>query len=648
MSFRKAAPHKAQRWTALAILVSAGLLVASVTSVLATVSGDAGFEGSDGNLAPNAGTPNFDWNSFATVEWPNTAPNAAPYRDSTPKTVAGWDFLGFEDAQEDGNDTAFAGGTKQDDNCATVKLGPKAPNKDDLERIYVTTNTVGGELYLGLAWVRIPQNTTSASAHVAFEFNQNDGGCPNTTIPGNDGLSSRSTANGGDMLIVYDFEGSSTDTPTLKLLRWQSTGDCEATGKPAATTGPCWVFQQDLTAAGNAEAKVNTSDVGSVTDLLTPPTAPATTSVSESLGDNEFGEAIINLTDAGVIDPTNPTSCVGFGRVFGVSRSSGNSAQAQMKDLVGPGDVNISNCGTVIIRKQTIPDGDTTTSFGFTTDVVTLPASTTSPFSLMDDGVNTILNVPGDTYFVTEGDPSGDGYLLTDIDCSASDTAVTPTESEGTLTASFTLAPDETVDCTFTNTFQSGAIKVTKTAKNAGVEGGVAPLAGAGFEIWEESNGLAGLQTSPTPDPPDPAIPADTFVAGPLATVLNGTGDEASACFDGLALATYYVRESSPPTGYAGEAPKNVTVDNTAECEDDPYTGESVAFVNAPLSEIRVIFQSLAGTGITVSSIVCSDGGGAIDPVSENFDPDPALDDTDETYTNLMEGTYTCTIVIDP
>ena len=52
----------------------------------------------------------------------------------------GWPFLGLEDAQAANGDTAFAGGTKQDDNCATVS-DRKAPNKDDLKRIYVSSKT---------------------------------------------------------------------------------------------------------------------------------------------------------------------------------------------------------------------------------------------------------------------------------------------------------------------------------------------------------------------------------------------------------------------------------------------------------------------------------------------------------------------------
>jgi hypothetical protein len=34
--------------------------------------------------------------------------------------------------------------------------------------------------------------------------------------------------------------------------------------------------------------------------------------------------------------------------------------------------------------------------------------------------------------------------------------------------------------------------------------------------------------------------------------------------------------------------------------------------------------------------------------VSENGNADPAFDDTDETFTNLAPGTYTCTVVVDP
>jgi hypothetical protein len=404
------------------------------------VSNNAGFEGDDANLQVDS---TFDWNGFKPTTWTT---GTAPYRQST-KVASGWAFTGIEDDQVSTTDTGFAGGTKQDDSCATLNPG-KAPNKDDLKRIYIASKTVGtgasAKTYLALAWARIPQNSTSSSAHVAFEFNQNSTACSSTS----GGLVPRSTANGGDMLIVYDFEGGSS-APVLKLLRWQSTGTCEASGKSAATSGPCWVFALSLTAGGFAEARVNTSDAA---DEI----APAPT---DTLHTQEFGEAIIDLTSAGVF-PAEPTNCLSFGRVFGVSRSSGNSAQAQMKDLVGPADINIGNCATVIIRKVTSPSGDTTTNFTYSTNVQTLPGpASVANFQLKDGGSNTISNVkPATSRTVTEATPLP-AYALTSINCSAStvpaanrSTTINTGGAGGTVT--FAIAAGETLDCTFTNTKQ--------------------------------------------------------------------------------------------------------------------------------------------------------------------------------------------------
>jgi Tfp pilus assembly protein PilW len=426
-------------------LIALAALILAIGASAGPVSVAAHFEGDDGNLVVNTPATEMDWNGFKPTTWTGDS----PYRQST-KVASGWTFTGIEDAQNDGADTVFAGGTKQDNACAKVQDGPKPPNKDDLKRIYIASKTIGtgssAKTYLALAWARIPQNTTSSSAHVAFEFNQNDTACGGNS----DGLVERSTANGGDMLIVYDFEGGSSPV-VLKLLRWQSTGTCESTGKSAATTGPCWVFQLDLTAGGFGEAKVNTEDA---LDEISP-------AGNDTLHTQEFGEAIINLTGAGVF-PTNPTTCLSFGRTFGVSRSSGNSAQAQMKDLVGPADINITNCATVIIRKVTSPAGDTTTTFGYTTNVETLPATTTSPFSLKDGEDNTIESVkPATARTVTETAP-GPLYALTNIDCSAGD--VTPTStSTVTRTVTFDIASGQTLDCTFTNTKQKVESSMTTT-----------------------------------------------------------------------------------------------------------------------------------------------------------------------------------------
>ena len=327
-----------RKWTAGLIVLVLGAV--PTMAAHASVGSDAGFEDKDGNLAVAS---QMDWNGFAPAPaWTGTA----PYRQRT-GTVNGWAFTGLEDSTKANSDTGFSGGVKQDDNCPGV-TGSSSSNKTDLKRAYVASKTVNGHVYLELAWVRIVQHTTSPSTHVGFEFNQGASACSTG------GLVNRVA---GDMLIVYDFAGSSTDIPTLTLRRWTTSGPCEV-----GTTVPCWGTATNLTASGYAEAKVNTSDVGSVSDSVAP--------TSETLGQNEFGEAGIDLTGAGAFPNSG---CTAFGQVEAVSRSSGDSGSAAMEDLVGPGKVDIDNCLPATITSQqkvSISDVARPTGFGTPTGTV--------------------------------------------------------------------------------------------------------------------------------------------------------------------------------------------------------------------------------------------------------------------------------------
>src|SRR5215831_217821 len=276
------------------------LLVGMAVPAFANLAG-SNFESGDGNLAVDT-AGNVDWNSFSPTTWTGTA----PFQTATKTLANGWTFEGLSDAQKSNTDTGFKGGTKQDDNCAGV-IGSSAPNKDDLKRIYLATNLINGRVFLTLAWVRIPQQTVSSSAHVGFEFNQGSTPCP----AGSDGLVQRTP---GDMLIVYDFNGGG-NTPTITIRRWVSSGACEI----GSDSAPCWgPASTDLIAAGFAEAKV---------DFTTFPVQDTVAPTTESLGQSEFGEAGIDLTGAGVF---SPNQCTSFGQAEGVSRSSGNSGTAAM------------------------------------------------------------------------------------------------------------------------------------------------------------------------------------------------------------------------------------------------------------------------------------------------------------------------------
>ncbi|HEY8686587.1 MAG TPA: hypothetical protein VIO57_13365, partial [Chloroflexota bacterium] len=408
----------------------------------------AGFEDNDGNLTP-APSINFDWNSFAPLSWQGTA----PYQNAS-KITNGWTFLGLTDAQKSTTDTSFAGGTKQDQNCPTV-IGSSVPNKDDLKRAYITTKTVGGHVYLMLAWVRIPQNTTSPSAHIAFEFNQGRVACGATS----GGLVNRTA---GDILVLYDFSGGGT--PTLGLETWTVSGPCEV----KADAPPCWGTEQSPLPASEAEGAVNTgvSPYSGITgDALAP---GATIAAPEMLGVNEFGEAGLDLTTAGVF---NSTTCTSFGTAWAVSRSSGSASTAQMEDLVGPGHLPITNCGQVNIIKHTDPRG-LNQDFSFTSTIsgATLSCSqptagttTASSFTLNDSGNTTTdsaantescTNVPAGTYTVTEG-ANPTGFLFEDLTCSATGTgsSVTPNGDGGnnSKTATITVAGGGVITCTYTN-----------------------------------------------------------------------------------------------------------------------------------------------------------------------------------------------------
>ncbi|MEU0690057.1 MSCRAMM family protein [Streptomyces uncialis] len=108
---------------------------------------------------------------------------------------------------------------------------------------------------------------------------------------------------------------------------------------------------------------------------------------------------------------------------------------------------------------------------------------------------------------------------------------------------------------TFTNTNGvtppvTGSVTVVK--EDAGTS---APLAGATFQLWQESNGTTGLQTGGN----DP----DTQIGLPCVTGSNGT------CTATVQPGTYYWQETEAPTGY--QLPANpvftatLTTDNAAQ-----------------------------------------------------------------------------------
>jgi hypothetical protein len=149
-----------------------------------------------------------------------------------------------------------------------------------------------------------------------------------------------------------------------------------------------------------------------------------------------------NVPGSTTIHATTSFSVLGV-PLTAATNSAGNSTDAQKQFVAG----------TLIIRKQTLPDGSTQ-SFGYTTTGAGL-----SPFSLVDGGVQTFTPlVPGGTRTVTETLPVA-GWNLTSVICTASGVGTSVSTSGATVSA--VIAGNGVVDCTYTNT-QNGRIEVEK------------------------------------------------------------------------------------------------------------------------------------------------------------------------------------------
>jgi len=382
-------------------------------------------------------------------------------------------------------DDSFGQGTKEDTAVPTVVSGSIPPNKSDLLNFGVYLETTGtGARFLNLFWHRVqePVGTTNMD----FEFNQS------STISAN-GVTPVRTA--GDLLIQYDLAQGGTN-PVLFLSRWVTSGlasQCEA-----SNTVPCWSTKTNLSSAGDAAGSINTSAI-----------LAADADGLGAISARTFGEAQLDFDALG----GGTGTCTSFGSAYLKSRSS-DSFTSALKDFIAPASTNLSNCATVIIRKQTDPDENpNTTDFGYTKAFNTAPASANT-FTLKDDGSKSYNNVLFGTGYTVDEDVIPAGWDLISIDCSAS-SGVTPTISVANGTVTFDIvASTDVLDCTYTNRTR-GTIIVEKITDD-------------GFGPFDFTSGTL------TPSP---------FT---LTTTAAGAGGKDSETFSNLAPGTYDVAETVP------------------------------------------------------------------------------------------------------
>ncbi len=384
----------------------------------------------------------------------------------------------------------------------------------------------------------------------------------------------------GDVLIQYDLANGGTN-PQLFLSRWVTTGPgslCEANNST-----PCWGTRVNLSAAGDAVGSINTSAI--------------TAANSDGLGaisPRTFGEAQIDFNAFAQGD-----ECVAFGSAYLKSRSS-DSFTAAMKDFIAPLTLNFSLCGTVhVVKTDDATPASPLNGAHFDLREDNAPLGTAP--GAEDTVVASCITAAGVCDFLTvqQGD-----YWVVETQAPAGHDIANPAYQLITVTA------DETVTVTFVDPRQRGAIKLTKTAKHAAATGGSQPQQGVAFTIAGQA----------------------------VTTDANG-----QACVDGLLFGSYDVVETVPAGYHAeGDTTKSVTVDNSATCAGDPYAGESVSFVNIPLTNLSVTVDSQIPGG-TDSQITCTPPGAP----SGAHDTD-ATGDGGVALTDLEPGTYTCVVVIDP
>jgi hypothetical protein len=392
-------------------------------------------------------------------------------------------------------DDSFGQGTKEDTAVPTVVNGSIPPNKSDLLTFGVHLETTAAGRFLNLFWHRVQE--PSGTTNMDFEFNQS------STTSGN-GVTPVRTA--GDLLIQYDLSQGGTN-PVLFLSRWVTSGatsQCEA-----SNSLPCWGTKTNLTAAGDATGSINTSAIPS--------------GESDGLGAvsaRTFGEAQLDfdaLTGGSSV-------CASFGSAYLKSRSS-DSFTAALKDFIAPTPLNLSNCGKVIIRKQTAPDEDpNTTQFGYTKAFNT-QSVTSNTFTLTDDGVQTYTDVLQGTGYTVDEDVIPNGWDLIGIDCSASSGVTAQTNLlAGTVTFDIDSATD-VLDCTYTNRARGTIIVEKITDDGAGAFGFTSATLGP-FTLTTTAAGAGGKDSKTFAD-----LAPGTYGVGE--TVPAGWNLVSSSCSDG-------------------------------------------------------------------------------------------------------------------
>jgi uncharacterized repeat protein (TIGR01451 family) len=271
----------------------------------------------------------------------------------------------------------------------------------------------------------------------------------------------------------------------------------------------------------------------------------------------------------------------------------------------------------------------------FSITVTNLGPATAQDVTIDDELPNTVLDWvenPNETECTINGTDTGTGNTLHcdvgDLAANASFTVTIETTEAIALGSELCNADldnealaeagnADQVSALATIRVECGAIEINKVRKVPGSET-TQPLEGAGFTLFEGH------------DAPDDG--SEVAVGAEVLTDTNGI-----ACFDGLPTnSDFTARETTTPAGFATADDTNVSTAGEADCASVAGDPVEVTVENAPLTDVSIDVTAQI-PGATQSTIEC-------EGKSSGAPSDPASLDIED----LVPGTYTCTIVIDP
>lgn len=263
-------------------------------------------------------------------------PNHGGIDWNSPSVTSSPQYGTKSDLSKSVNDDALGQGSSENDTQITVVTGSIPNSKADLTKSLFYSETIRDavtlkdEVVLHLGWERA---TTSGTVNFDFEINQVETTFP---TPPFKSVKVNLIRTVGDLLITYDFNGNNV---ALNLRTWNGT----AWGSP-------------MSLGGVATAAVSPNGL--------------------------FGEASINLTDAGILltDPSDPNyKLEAFSQAWVRSRAS-SSFTSEIKDIIAPAHVNINNAKTVTLNNTAyaFADNHPQVSGSASIDITNIPATTSS------------------------------------------------------------------------------------------------------------------------------------------------------------------------------------------------------------------------------------------------------------------------------